>query len=185
MRAEGRVHFTIKPEELPLVAEKAFRLGQDISPHILTSLEFYASARMETTDRARFIGLMTALEALSVQYDYGDDIGSLLTELASRLEESPLLQGDDKASLRSSLSGRLKGLRQESVRQAIVRAVREHMNDKETFRFVDEAYGVRSKILHEGLRAAELTNLTHRLEDVLRTIYSSILGLPLGRPTQL
>ena len=47
--------------------------------------------------------------------------------------------------------------------------------------FVDEAYGVRSKILHEGLRAPELSTMTQRLEDIIRQIYASMFELPLVR----
>lgn len=178
-RGEGRVFYTVRPDELTSIAADAYRLGKDVAPNVLTSMEFYASARMEASERARFIALVTALEALSVQRDYGDDVASILAELAARLEASPSFAGEEKASMRNSLSGRIKQLRQESVRQAIVRTVQEHISDRETIRFVDEAYGVRSKILHEGLRAPEVHTLTHRLESVLRQVYSAILGLPL------
>src|SRR5260221_10048078 len=137
-------------------------------------MEFYASARSESTERACFIGLMTALEALSVQRDYGDEIAALLADLSTELEGLPLLAGEEKASLRSSLSSRLRQLRQESVRQAIIRTVKDHINDPDTIRFVDEAYGVRSKILHEGLRAPELHIFTQRLEEIMRQLYSAM-----------
>ena len=181
-RAEGRAVFTVKPEEFSTVAGEAYRLGKDVGPHVLTSMEFYAASRMESTERARFIGLMTALEALSVQRDYGDEIAEVLANLATQLEGSPSLAGDDRALLRSSLSSRLKQLRQESVRQAILRTTKEFISDRKTIRFIDEAYGVRSKILHEGMRAPELHVLTHRVEDIMRQIYSAMLGLPLDRP---
>ena len=181
-RAEGRVHSNISPEEFSSIAGEAYRGEKDFTPNVLTSMEFYASARMESTEQARFIGLMTALEALSVQLDYNDEIGTMLDELASRLEDSSLLAGEENASLRSSLSDRLRKLRQESVRQAIIRVVKEHIKEPDTIRFVDEAYRIRSKILHEGLRSPELHALTNRLEDVMRQIYSAILGLPLDRP---
>ena len=184
VRAEGRGFSTVKPEEFSTIAGEAFKLGKDFGPHVLASMEFYASARMESTERARFIGLMTALEALSVQRDYGDELAGVLEELATQLESSPVLAGTDKATLRTSLSGRLKQLRQESVRQAIKRTVMDYVGDRETVRFIDEAYGVRSKILHEGMRAPELYALTHRVEDVMRQIYSAMLDLPLDRPIQ-
>jgi hypothetical protein len=181
-RAEGRVHFDIKPEEFSTLARKAYEFGRDVEPSLLTSMEFYASARAEATERACFIGLMTALEALSVQRDYGDEITKLLTDLSTQLEDSPLLAGEEKAPVRSSLSGRLRELCRESVRQAIKRTVSDYINDHDTIKFVDEAYGVRCKILHEGLKATELHVLTHRLEDVIRQIYSEVLGLPLDSP---
>lgn len=184
IRAEGRAHSTVRPDEFSRIAGGAFELGRDFGPHVLTSMEFYASARMESSERARFIGLMTALEALSVQRDYEDEVGGVLEELATQLEASPIFAGTDKAALRASLLGRLKQLRQESVRQAIKRTVVDYLGDRETARFIDEAYGVRSKILHEGMRAPELYALTHRVEDVMRRIYSAMLSLPLDRPTQ-
>jgi hypothetical protein len=145
-------------------------------------MSFFASARLETTEQARFIGLMTALEALSEQQDYGEDIGSMLTKLALQLETDPLLAGDEKSQLRSSLSSRIKQLRQESVRQAILRTVRQHISDKDTIKWVDNAYGIRSKILHEGLIIPDLHLLTNRLEGVLRQIYASMFNLPLSVP---
>jgi len=180
--AEGRVFLPLKIDEFSSVAGDAYRLGKDVAPHVLTSMEFYASAGMESTERARFIGLMTALEALSVQRDYVDHIGEILDDLACQLERSPLLAGEGNASLRTSLSSRLKQLRQESVRQAILRTVKEQIDERETIRFIDEAYGVRSKILHEGLRAPELHAYTRRVEDIMRQIYSAMLGQPLDRP---
>ncbi|PLS80216.1 MAG: hypothetical protein CYG59_09170 [Chloroflexi bacterium] len=184
MHGELRTHFNVKPEEFSSVASEAYGLGKDVEPNVLTSMEFYASARMEVTERARFIGLMTALEALAMQRDYGDEIATLLANLASQLELAPALAGAEKASLRSSLSSRVKQLRQESVRQAIIRTLKQYVADKDIARFVDEAYGVRSKILHEGLKVAELHALTYRLEDIMRQIYAAILGLPLARPIQ-
>lgn len=182
MRAEGRVHANVSPEEFSSIAGEAFKLGRDFPQHVLTSMEFYASARMESTERARFIGLMTSLEALSVQHDHGDEVAGLLGNLASQLEGSSLLAGDEKASLRNSLSSGLRQLRRESVRQAIIRTVTEHIGERDTLRFIDEAYKIRSKILHEGIRTPDLHTLTHRLEDVMRQIYSAMLGLPLNRP---
>lgn len=184
MRAEGHSFWEVKPEEFHAIAEKAFKLHVDVPPFLLTSMEFFAAARLEITEQARFISLMTALEALSVQQDYGEEVSSLLTELARQIESFPLLLEDGNESLRNSLSCRLQNLRQESVRQAIVRTVRQHLSDKEIIRFVDETYGIRSKILHEGLKVANLDVITHRLEDVIRQLYSSILGLPLSEPAQ-
>ncbi len=91
MRAEGHPFREVKPEEFHAIAEKAFKLHVDVPPFLLTSMEFFAAARLEITERARFISLMTALEALSVQQDYGDEVSSLLTELSRQIESSPLL----------------------------------------------------------------------------------------------
>lgn len=179
VEGKGRVFYKVTPEELASVAEQAFRSEVDVSQSVLVSMEFFAAARLEVTQRARFISLMTALEALAEQSDYGEEIGGVLLDIASQLESHPTLQGPDKERLRASLSGRVKQLRKESVRQAILRSVREHIDDVETLRFVDDAYGLRSKMLHEGHHVAEVPNLCNRLEVVLVQAYSSILQLPL------
>jgi len=182
MRGSGRTFHVMKPEEFSSIAGEAFELGKEAGPQIITSMEFYASANMEYTERSRFIGLMTALEALAVQCDYGDEVALVLKDLALQLETCPSLEGDDKKVLRSSLAGRIRNLREESVRQAILRVVKQYIDDEDTVGFIDKAYGVRSKILHEGLQATQLHQMTYRLEDTMRQIYSTILGQRLSRP---
>lgn len=142
---------------------------------------------MEATDRARFIALVIALESLAVQRELTDVVpclAALIDGLTTQLEKSECLAVAEHESLRTSLSSRLKGLRRESVRQAILRTLREHITDKDTIKFVDNAYGIRSIILHEGFREPKLNEITQRLGEVMRQIYSSLLGLPVdaGRP---
>jgi hypothetical protein len=182
VEGEGRAFYKVTPEEIAAIAEQAYSAGSDISQAVLISMEFFAAARLEATDRARFISLMTALEALAVQKDLGDEIGGILNTLAEQLESAPRLQGPEDERLRASLSGRLRQLRQESVRQAILRTTREHIQDREAEQFVDNAYGIRSKMLHEGHRVAELHTLEAPLEAILVRLYSSIMGLPLRLP---
>jgi hypothetical protein len=182
VRAEGRVFQRIAADEFQRLALEAYEKGIAYDPSVVVSMELFTSARLEMSERARFITLVTALEALSVQVDYGDDVATALEEAVKVLVASKELEGEEKDGLRASLSGRLRQLRQESVRQAINRVVRDHLKDREAVRFVDDAYGVRSKMLHEGLRVANLHELTTGLEAVLRRLYSAIVGLPLARP---
>lgn len=176
---EGRAFYKVTPAEIASVAEQAFKAEVDASQSVLISMEFFGAARLEGTQRARFISLITALEALAEQSDYGDEVGHVLIDIANHLDSHPTLQGPDKERLRASLSGRVKQLRRESVRQAILRTVREYVDDADTIVFVDDAYGLRSKMLHEGHHAAELPSLCNRLEAVLAQVYSKILRLPL------
>jgi hypothetical protein len=180
MEGEGRALYKVTPEEIAAIAQQAYSAGSDISQAVLISMEFFAAARLEATDRARFISLMTALEALAVQQDLGDEISGVLNALAEQLESAPQLQGPKHERLRTSLSSRLRQLRQESVRQAILRTIREHIQDRKAERFVDDAYGIRSKMLHEGHRVAELHTLEAPLEAILVRLYSSIMRLPLS-----
>jgi hypothetical protein len=179
MEAEGRAFYKVAPDEIASVAEQAFRAKVDVSQSVLISMEFFAAARLESTQRARFISLMTALEALAEQMDYGEAVASVLSGIAGQIESHPDLQRPDSETLRTSLSERIKQLRTESVRQAIQRTLRQHISNKDAMRFVDKAYGTRSKMLHEGYRVAELPDLCNDLESILVQIYSSILQLPL------
>jgi hypothetical protein len=157
----------------------------------MNSMELYASAHFDISDRSRFVTLMTALEALSEQRPLGQNAAQALDEVAACLETSPSLSDDpgltselrtSRRALRESLRGRIRELKRESVRQAILRTVREYVSEEDLVAFVDQAYGKRSKILHTGLDIAELSEVTSRLESVLRRIYSSILEIQLEQP---
>lgn len=179
MQAEGYASYQLAPEELAAIAEQAFIAGVDPPQNLLISMEFFAAARLESTDRARFISLMTALEASSTQQDYGEPIVTVLDQLARDLQAHPMLIGIDSDRVRSSLAGRVRQLRHESVRQAILRTVRTSIDSEEEARFVDDAYGIRSKMLHEGHLSHGLHAKSNRLEGILRQMYSAQLGLSL------
>jgi hypothetical protein len=179
IEGEGRYFYQVAPQELASIAEQAYAADVDVPRSILLSMEFFAAAGLEATGRAQFISLMTALEALAEQRDYGDEIGGIFVDLAQQLESDPLLQEPDNKPLRASLSGRIRQLRKESVRQAILRTVREHVDDPEAMKFIDHAYDLRSKMLHEGYQIRELPELSSGLRNILIQMYSSVLKLPL------
>jgi hypothetical protein len=180
VRAEGRAFFRVTPDEFLELVRAGFSSTVEASPSLFASLELYAAARMELTERARFITLVTALEALCVQREYGSNVDALVRELVGHAER---FQGIDDDALKASLIGRIRQLRTESVRQAILRTVRENISEGDAVGFVDEAYGTRSKILHEGVRIESLHETSSRFDDVLRRIYSSLFGLSLRTPT--
>jgi len=82
---------------------------------LLLSLELFASAALESNDRARFVMAVSALEPLAVQESLGDEVSSAVDELAARLCENATIH----AGLKESLRGRLLQLKRESVRQAL------------------------------------------------------------------
>jgi len=199
-RAELRGCCNISPKEISLLAEQAYLTEQVLPNNIITSMELYASARLESTEMARFITLITAIEALAEQREYSTELKKLFDGFASSLQDSQLfkkegvfplfaeeenpLSFEEKQSIKNSLVGRINGknsLCQESVRQAIKIIVKKHIQERDDINFVDKAYGQRSDILHNGIIPPELSILTTRLENILRKIYSSILGLSLDR----
>jgi hypothetical protein len=181
VRGEGRSFWHLSPLDLSRLMLAAYSRSPAYDASLVISMELYASARLEMSERSRFITLMTALEAISVQTIYDTKVAEALKEAAHCLEMSPHLTGSGQAVV-DSLSGRIRGLQQESVRQAIVRTVNHHLPHRDDIAFVDEAYGIRSKMLHEGLKVADLHQVTYRLESMLRRIYADIIGVTLEVP---
>lgn len=182
-RAELTVTRAITLEQIATLARTAYDNAKDLSDSVVTSLEFFASSRMEATERSRFISLVVALEALSVQRDHAatfPELPDFLDGLATQLRTAPFLTESKHDAVRESLTGRVKQLRHESVSHAIRRTIGPHVKeDKETVRFIVDAYTTRSKILHEGMSEPELHVMRTRLEEVMRELYASMLGLPL------
>lgn len=79
----------------------------------------------------------------------------------------------------NSLNGRLLQLRQESIRQALRRLTREVLPDQPgASKIVDDAYALRSQIIHSGKPAdldLDLESEAREISKIIRNIYSSIL----------
>ncbi len=149
---------------------------------LLLSLELFASASLESNDRARFVMAVSALEPLAVQESLGDEIANAVDELVAQLCEHSTIP----ASHKDSLTGRLLQLKRESVRQALKRhCLRWFPHDSAAWKVLDHAYGLRSELLHEG-RPADLDLLlaeqTMTISKYLRAIYEREFGLQLRAP---
>ncbi len=89
-------------------------------------------------------------------------------------------------NIRNSLTGRARSLSRESISQAIARFAGKYFPENtEIIKSVKEAYDIRSSILHEGTFDADLDEKGKLLEDVIRHIYSQILGLDLLFPVDI
>jgi len=139
----------------------------DIEPKLLLALELFTSARLETTERSKYIGLVSSLEPLAFQGRYDDpEIERIIEEAISRLDRCNLPDKD-----RASIRGRIEGLRQESVSAAIRHLVRDLMaDDQHALDTIEEAYSIRSKILHEGSTDADLAAKGQEVETIIRSL---------------
>ena len=149
---------------------------------LLLSLELFASASLESNDRARFVMAVSALEPLAVQESLADEVANAVDELVAQLREHSTIP----ASHKDSLTGRLLQLKRESVRQALKRhCLRWFPHDPAAWKVLDHAYGLRSELLHEG-RPADLDLLlaeqTLTISKYLRAIYEREFGLQLRAP---
>lgn len=161
------------------LVKEIFSANIDVDEKLLVSMELFASARLETTERARFVGLVSSLEPLAQQEAYENaELKELVKSFVDQLKTTSIPE-----DIKSSLRGRINGLKQESVSRAIRRLVKEHFPENlDAVSTVEEAYDIRSKILHEGAFDEDLAQKSNEIEDIIRQIYSRILKLELCVP---
>ncbi len=87
---------------------------------LLLAMELFASARQESTERSRFIGLVSSLEPLAEQERYNTDVSAAIEEFKGQIKALQL-----PPHIETSLMGRTDTLTTESVSSAIRRLVRE------------------------------------------------------------
>lgn len=155
----------------------------EFDPRLLISMELFTSARLESTERAKFIGLVSSLEPLATPESYGNqEIEILISSFVSQLNGVESLP----ENIRNSIAGRARSLNSESISQAITRFVQQFFpHNPEVIKIVKEAYDIRSSILHEGTFDADLDEKGNKLEDIIRHIYSQVLQLDLLCPVNI
>ena len=146
---------------------------KELDPRLLISMELFTSARLESTERAKFIGLVSSLEPLAIQKSYNNqEIEDLIGEFTSKVNRVKSLP----KTIRGSIIGRAQGLKKESISQAIVGFVQQFFpQNPDIVCIVKEAYDIRSSILHDGTFDADLDEKGKKIEDIIRHIYSQIL----------
>lgn len=110
--------------------------------------DLYNIAHFARYAEPRFLLLVTAVEALIKQQLRPEPVRALVEEFIERTNESDLPDAE-----KDSLVGTLRHLRQESIRRAGRRMVRERLGDREyrempAPRFFSEAYSLRSRLVH-------------------------------------
>ena len=138
-----------------------------IDAKLLIASELFTSSRLESTERAKFVGLISSLEPLCEQKDYEiPDLVNDIKELKSIISKKNY---DDK--IKNSILGRIDGLKKESVSQSIKRTIEKYFpNNNETLETIIDAYNTRSKILHEGLIDPDINIKNYKVEEIIRQI---------------
>lgn len=148
---------------------------------LLLSMEIFCAARMESSQRAVFLSVVSALEPLAMEEDYGEPIRTFVTDCVQKLKNS----NEIPVQIRQSLEGRLLQLRRESIRQALKRVVTAVLPDyPEAINIVDGAYALRSQIIHTGVPADLDMDLEREVEivsSVIRNIYAQRLKRKISR----
>lgn len=151
---------------------------------LILSMELYCAALLEMNEHARFVSAVSALEPLVEQESLGGHVGSFVKAMLINLENV----GDIDPSLRDSLRGRILQLRCESIRQALFRLSGTWFPGRAELRSqIDDAYRLRSELLHRGALSdpdTDLTVATGNVMTILRMIFKKASGHSFYVPTQ-
>ena len=180
----GFIHQTVKeiPEKIISEVRNAF-----FSTHppaidrerVLLAMEIYSSSQLEVTQRAKFISLITSLEALSAQQSYKEYCELVQEKVADLVIAIRGEQGIPEP-VRNSLADRIcREMSIESVRQAILKVVTDVSKDNK--KLFDKAYDARSELLHKGKTNENLHELTKDTSQMIRKIMSACLNLELSK----
>lgn len=147
---------------------------------LLLSMEIFCAARLETSQRAVFLALVSSLEPLAREANLGSEVAAFVKD-ARKL----LLATSIEPRVRASLEGRLLQLKSESIRQALRRLVRETLPEApEAEQIVEDAYGLRSQLVHNGVPDdldIDFGRESDAISSIARRIYSKMLGRKLAR----
>ena len=148
---------------------------------LLLSMEIFCAARLETSQRAVFLALVSSLEPLAREADLGPEVHAFVDRAHDMLRGTESIPD----SMRASLEGRLLQLKAESIRQALRRLVRtvlpEMANAEE---IIDEAYSLRSQLIHNGVPSdldIDLGRESDVISTIVRKLYSKLLSRNLAR----
>lgn len=178
--ASGTITVTSKPA-LQFEALEAAWNRSILDKRLLLAMELFCAARFETTLRSRFIGMVSSLEPLAIQNEYAaEQYGPAVEKAISSAVESLKETDDIPDEVKQSLIGRIRDLRRESVRQAYLRLARQHLEDYEA-RALDEAYNLRSEMLHDGNTDPDLPEVVQNVEALVSKIFGGIIGIPCTR----
>jgi hypothetical protein len=157
--------------------QDAYQALPEPNERMLLSMEIFCMAALEGSQRSIFLTCVSALEPLAKAEPLGLDVNAFVEECINRLEtdESSILP-----DIKNSLKRRLEFLRQESIRQALLRLTREALpNHHDAPKIIDEAYDLRSRIIHNGMPPdldIDLEFETRRVSNIIRELYASLLN---------
>lgn len=171
MQGFGSVSSRINVSDFITGLEKYFTHHSNVPYSLLLSMELCASSHFENNNRSKLIMLVSAFEALAIQKDLSCELGSLLDDLKSIVNDFDI----EDSSIKDSLLGQIGNLRRESIRRALKRLLNNAGLNEDDCKFVEEAYQARSKIVHEGHRVAELSLINSRLNSLLIKVYEAKL----------
>lgn len=169
MQAFASITHHISTSQFVEIIENTFQHHQKVPYSLLLSMELCASSHCESNERSKLIMLVSAFEALAEQKDLSEIVNPLIKDLRSKVKEF----GIEDESIKSSVLGQIDNLKRESIRRALKRLLADAQINEDDRNFVDTAYQARSYIVHEGKRVPELHLINHRLNLLLKKVYTA------------
>lgn len=152
--------------EFGLASQLALKATTD--ERVRLAFEIYTDSFFETSDSARFLGLVGVLEVLKDREAVSDDVRDLVDRW---MDEASVLATREADSLRS----RLAWLRKISIAQGIESVVTRHLG-AERGAEAKKLYGKRSDLVHEGKRLTDPTSgVLRRTEQLVMDLLAHIL----------
>ncbi|HSK70282.1 MAG TPA: hypothetical protein VK892_01205 [Pyrinomonadaceae bacterium] len=181
-RADFRLLMRTEINAWAELLNEAITTSSQVDNNLLLSMEIFSSANLEMTERTKFISLVSSLEPLSIRNDYPDSIQKLIDVFKKELQnlDVPEISEENKEEinkLKNSLKGRLNELKSESIRQSLLRTVHELLpNESDALQIIDDAYNLRSKILHEGATDPYLSSKSQKVSEIIRKLFAARIG---------
>jgi hypothetical protein len=170
-RAQATITVGTQADNLRKDFANHFEYATAVTVRHRISAELIALSHFETSIRARFLTLMTALEVLSERKHRGQQYQQAISILVQYAEGQKLLP-----EVLEALKNGLGNLRRQSLKAACVDKVAEHLGD-EIGAKVSDLYDTRSQIVHEGagISADELgSDLSELQKIVTATLISDL-----------
>jgi hypothetical protein len=146
-------------------------------PSVLLSMEIFAGAKLETSERATYLAMVSALEPIAKAKPLGETVNIFVAKIIDDLNNTE----DISQNLRNSLSGRIQQLCNESIRQSLKRFAKEVLPEMpNASSVIEEAYAIRSQIVHNGRPSdldIDLNEKLHEIEEIILAIYEKSMGL--------
>lgn len=147
----------------------------DTNTKLFLSMEIFAASRLETSEKAKFLSMVSSLELLANRKQHGNEVKNHIKQILNELKCSKKINNEIKSSISSSIGN----LKKESIGQSLKRFALENLPDFPNAAVViEEAYKIRSQIIHSGRTkdsSVDLNEIMRELEKIIRAIYQKIL----------
>lgn len=170
--ASTSIQFRIGKSPTRFVEE--FKKAYELNPTDKQSLalELYNTSHFESSLRARFLTLVTAVECLCIQDEQPDPVVKYVETLIEQAKKSGI-----EAVQENSFLGRLGALKIESISKSCRRLVEKHL-DVGAVDLFQECYDIRSDLSHDGKcqEGVDLGTYTPELDKLVSQLILADIG---------